>query len=503
MFDFRKKSLFGTLGLIVVMAGVFVFFACRKSVPGSSGDEPRTSVVQPSNEPQAGQLAHQLSEAFEYAAQRITVSVVPIFAESVVQVQNQFGMPDDQLKNFFGEDFFKRFFGQAAPQTQTVRSLGSGVILSKDGLILTNNHVVARAEKLSVVLNDKKTYSAKVIGADPPTDVAVIKIDADGLPAASLGDSDQVKVGQWVIAVGNPFQLMHTVTAGIISAKGRSSMDLATYEDFIQTDASINPGNSGGALADLDGNVIGINAAIETPTGGSVGIGFAIPINMARQVMNQLIKTGKILRGYLDLYPQDINEELAKALKLKGTEGAMVAQVPAGGPADKAGVKQGDVITAYSGKKISGANELRNAVAQTPPGTSVTITLVRNGKEMDVKAVLGERPPDQAAQPQRKQEPEQMTSSKIGISIQSLTPDLADNLGYKNDRGVVIVNVVAGSAADDAGLQKGDLIKEVNKAPVRGAKDFDEKIRGLKKGDSVAFLVRRGENTFFAALTIQ
>jgi serine protease Do len=460
MIDLRKKSLLGALGLAVIFIGIFVFFSCRKSASGSSAEEPKTPVVEPAFEPQAGQLARQLSEAFEYASQKVTVSVVPIFAESVVQVQSPFGMPDDQLKNFFGDDFFKRFFGETAPQMQTVRSLGSGVILSKDGYILTNNHVVAKAEKLSVVLNDKKTYKAKVIGADPPTDVAVIKIEADNLPAASLGDSDQVKVGQWVIAVGNPFQLMHTVTAGIISAKGRSSVNLAAYEDFIQTDASINPGNSGGALADLDGNVIGINTAIESPTGqgGSVGIGFAIPINMARQVMNQLMKTGKIVRGYLDLFPQDIDEDLAKALKLKSTEGALVRQVPEGGPADKAGIKRGDVITAFDGKKIADSVELRNLVAQAPPGTKVTVTLIREGKEMNVTVVLGERPAE-ATTPQRKQQPEQMTSSRLGISVQTLTPDLADNLGYKGDRGVVIVSVVAGSAADDAGLQRGDLIK--------------------------------------------
>jgi serine protease Do len=368
---------------------------------------------------------------------------------------------------------------------------------------LTNNHVVEKADKLSVVIGDKKKFSAKVIGADPPTDVAVIKIDVENLPAAMLGDSDKVKVGQWVIAVGNPFQLMHTVTAGIISAKGRSSVGLADYEDFIQTDASINPGNSGGALADLEGHVIGINTAIASPSGGNIGIGFAIPINMAKQVMAELMSKGKIKRGYLDLNPQDIDEDLAKALKLKSTEGALVANVSPGGPAYKAGIKQGDVIVGFDGKSINGSTELRNMVAQLAPGTPAKITLLRNGRETQVTAILGERPKAQAGGAGREEEPQQATSQKLGLSVQTLTPDLAQQLGYKGEQGVIVADVVAGSAADDAGLQRGDLIKEVNRASVRTAKDFEDKIKNLKSGDAAALLVRRGQNSVFVAITIR
>jgi serine protease Do len=275
-----KKSIVGMAVLAVFFTGIYVFSSSRDSDPKSSLRKAATASLEPSADSQAQGLIQQLSDAFEAASSKASVSVVSIFAEQVVQIQNPYGMPDDAFKDFFGEDFFKRFFGAPQPkeEKQTVRSLGSGVIVTKDGYILTNNHVVEKADKLSVVIGDKKKFSAKVIGADPPTDVAVIKIDVENLPAAMLGDSDKVKVGQWVIAVGNPFQLMHTVTAGIISAKGRSSVGLADYEDFIQTDASINPGNSGGALADLEGQVIGINTAIASPSGGNIGIGFAIPI---------------------------------------------------------------------------------------------------------------------------------------------------------------------------------------------------------------------------------
>jgi serine protease Do len=273
------------------------------------------------------ELAGQLSEVFESASKKLSPSVVPIFSEAEVQVASPFGS-GDPFGQLFGDDFMRRFFGTPqGGQKRTVRGLGSGVIVSSDGYILTNNHVVHGADKLTVIVGDEKKYPAKVIGTDPQTDVALIKIDAKDLQAANLGNSDDVRVGQWVIAVGNPFQLLHTVTAGIISATGRSSVGLATYEDFMQTDASINPGNSGGALADLDGNVIGINTAISSPSGGSVGIGFAIPINMAKSVMEDLKSKGQVTRGYLAVIPQDIDDDLAKALKLKDTEGALIGDV--------------------------------------------------------------------------------------------------------------------------------------------------------------------------------
>lgn len=454
-------------------------------------------------------FADQLSGLFENAADKVGPAVVPIFSEQQVAQTNPFGSAEDPFREFFGDDFFKRFFGAPPPQDgkvpkQVVRGLGSGVIVSQDGYILTNNHVVENAEKLTVVLSDKKKYTAKTVGTDPQTDVAVIKIETGNLPAANLGNSDEVKVGQWVIAVGNPFQLLHTVTSGIISAKGRSNVGLSDYEDFIQTDASINPGNSGGALADLDGNIIGINTAISSPSGGSVGIGFAIPINMARRVMDELIRKGKISRGYLGLQPQDVTDDLAKAMKLKSTEGALVGDVTASGPADKAGIKSGDIITAFNGKPVPDATELRNMVAQADPGSAAKVTLRREGKEMQVTVMLGERPRGRGGREAEPEEPtDEQTSQKLGMAIQTLTPDIAKQLGYSaNEAGVVIAEVASGGAAEDAGLQQGDVIKEVNRAAVRNVHDFNRAIRGEKSGDNIALRVRRGQSAFYAAVQI-
>jgi serine protease Do len=505
MVKINKSMIFLCVILVVGFIGGFLLASTLGHIPITTDQENSETQSKSSVDTQNHELLDQISRVFEGASAKVSPSVVTIFAEQTVQIQNPFGFPDDAFKEFFGEDFFKRFFGTPSPEEQrrTIRSLGSGVIVTEDGYILTNNHVVAGAEKLSVVIGDKKNYEAKVIGTDPQTDVAVIKIKANDLHAASLGNSDEVKVGQWVIAVGNPFQLMHTVTAGIISAKGRSSVGLADYEDFIQTDASINPGNSGGALADLDGNVIGINTAISSPSGGNVGIGFAIPINMARQVMDGLITKGKITRGYLALFPQDIDENLAKALKLKGTEGSLVADVTPGGPADKAGIKRGDVIIKFNGKKVENSTQLRNMVAQIQPGTSVQITLLRNGREIQVKAVLDERPKEQAGAAPQEEQPGTATVNKLGLDVQTLTPDIAQQLGYQGDRGVVVINVTPGSPAEEAGLSRGDLIKEMNRKEIHTAREFEKAIASLKPGDSAALLVRRGQNTFFIAIEIQ
>ncbi|MDZ7359324.1 MAG: DegQ family serine endoprotease [candidate division KSB1 bacterium] len=501
-----KRSLFILIVLIAGFAGGLIVASNLEWTPAIIGQDKSESVSKSTTSSSARALADQLSDLFESASDKVSPSVVPIFSEQEVKVTSPFGSPEDPFRDFFGDDFFKHFFGQVpqGDQKQTVRGLGSGVIVSSDGYILTNNHVVDGAEKLTVIMSDQKKYSARVIGTDPQTDVAVIKIEAKNLPAVNLGNSDNVKVGQWVIAVGNPFQLLHTVTAGIISAKGRSSVGLADYEDFIQTDASINPGNSGGALADLDGNVIGINTAISSPSGGNVGIGFAIPINMARNVMDQLMKKGKITRGYLALVPQDIDDNLAKALKLKSAEGALVGDVTPDGPADKGGIKRGDIITEFNGEKVKNSTELRNMVAQTAPGTSVKISLLRDGRDMQVKVVLGERPRGRGGREEQpgQQQPDEQTSKKLGLSIQNLTPDLAQQLGYKNERGVVVTDVASGSPAEDAGVQQGDLIKEVNRVAVSTTREFNRIIARLGSGDSIALLMRRGENTFYAAIQL-
>ncbi len=462
-----------------------------------TGSSPRRDVQVTMGTHQSRALLDQFSAAFEGAAAKVNKSVVAIFSTQVTKVESPFA-GNDPFGGMFGDNFFKHFFNMPRDQKQTVHALGSGVIISKDGYILTNNHVVEHADKLTVTLENKKKYTAKVIGTDPQSDVAVIKIDADDLPAASLANSDSVRIGQWVIAVGNPFGLMHTVTAGIISAKGRSSVGITDYEDFIQTDASINPGNSGGALADLDGNVVGINTAIESNTGSNAGVGFAIPINMAKSIMEELVKNGKVSRGYLGIYLQDINDNLAKALKLKSTEGALVADVQSGTPAEKAGVKRGDIITAINGTPVDNSTTLRNQVAETEPGTDVKLTVLRKGEEKDLTVKLGERPENLSLAANGSSE--QSTSKNLGLTIENLTPDLAQQFGYKNDHGVVVTDVASGSPAEDAGLHKNDLIKQVNQKDVNNVGEFENIVKDLKKGDVVALLVRRGQNTFYVAI---
>ena len=494
------------IGLLLLSAGLAagVFFFASQGFSTS-----RLSTIAPEQPQeltvtgQGKELLSQFSTAFEAAAAKVNPSVVPIFSEQVGNIADPFSGDNDPFRNFFGDEFFKRFFGQQGQQRQTIRSLGSGVIVSRDGYILTNNHVVDGAEKLTVVLNDKKKYTAKIVGRDPQTDIAVIKISADGLPAATLGNSDNVRVGQWVIAVGNPFQLMHTVTAGIISAKGRSSMNLADYEDFIQTDASINPGNSGGALADLDGNVIGINTAIVNPSGagGNVGIGFAIPVNMASSVMHQLVASGTVTRGYLGLLPQDIDDALAKALHLGSTRGSLVGDVTAGGPADKAGIRHGDVITSFNGTEVENSTGLRNMVAKAEPGKKATIGLIRDGKNEEITITLGERPKDLAGREAEGENPELGSMKKFGLSVENLTPPLARQLGYGSDTGALIIDVAPGSVADDAGLRKNDLIKEVNRQAVHSVKEFRDALDRAGKSGDLALRVRRGDSTFYVALS--
>jgi serine protease Do len=504
MFNSHKRR----FSIIAMLIGAFfiglIVASHLELAPASLAQDKAKIPATNLNAAQGRLILQQFSAAFEEAAAKVNAAVVPIFSEQVMEERGPFSMPNDQFHDFFGDDFFRRFFNapRGGEGGQRVRGLGSGVIVSKDGYILTNSHVVKGADKVTVMLGESKKYSAKIIGTDPQTDLAVIKIDAAVLPAAALGNSDDVRIGQWVIAVGNPFELLHTVTAGIISAKGRSAVGLnLDYQDFIQTDASINPGNSGGALADLDGNVIGINTAISSPSGGSVGIGFAIPINMAKQVMDELVTQGKVTRGYLALMPQDIDESMAKAWSLKSKDGALVGDVTPNGPADKAGIKRGDIITNFNGKKIENSAQLRQMVAQADPGTTAKINLLRDGRAMPVTVVLGERPKNLAGRDDEEESaPEEKTGEKLGLSIQTLTPEIAQQLSYRNEQGVLVSSVTAGSPADEAGLRRGDLIKEVNRTEVSTVQEFKRLVSRLQSGDSLALLVRRGQNTFYAAI---
>ena len=411
------------------------------------------------------------------------------------QQQPEFGSPfgDDDPFN----DFWRRFFGGPMPRgPQRQRNLGSGFIIDADGSILTNNHVVENAQKIVVKLSDDQEYEAKVIGRDAKTDMAVIQIKAKtNLAAASLGDSDTLEVGEWVVAIGNPFGLDSTITSGIVSAKGRH-IGQGPYDNFIQTDASINPGNSGGPLINLRGEVIGINTAIFSRTGGNMGIGFAIPINVAKELLPQLRGKGKVVRGYLGVLIQKVTPEIAESLGMDRGYGALVANVSKDGPAEKAGVKVGDVIVEFDGKEVKDSGDLPIIVARTAVDKKVRMKVLRDKTEVTLDVAVGELKDEEvvASAPEK---------GELGMTVQKLTPQLAENLGLDKPDGVVVTAVEPGSAADEAGIRRGDVIVEVDRKPVRGVEDYRKAISGSRKGRGVLFLVRRGESTLFLALKPQ
>ena len=407
----------------------------------------------------------------------------------------EFGSPfgdDDQFN-----DFWKRFFGGPTPRgPQRQRSLGSGFIIDKDGSILTNNHVVENASKIVVKLSDDQEYEAKIIGRDAKTDVAVIKINAkSALSAASFGDSDQLEVGEWVVAIGNPFGLDSTVTSGIVSAKGRH-IGQGPYDNFIQTDASINPGNSGGPLINLRGEIVGINTAIFSRTGGNMGIGFAIPINLVKELLPQLRGKGKVTRGFLGVLIQKVTPEIAESLGLDKAQGALVANVSKDGPADKAGVKVGDVIVEFDGNAVKDSGDLPIIVARTPVDKKVRMKVVRDKKEIALGVAVGELKDEEvvASAPEK---------GELGMTVQRLTPQMAESLGLEKSEGVVVSAVEPGSAADDAGIRRGDVLMEIDRRPIRNLDEYRKSVAAIKKGRGVLFLVRRGESTLFLALKPQ
>jgi serine protease Do len=403
---------------------------------------------------------------------------------------------------FFNDPFFRQFFGpqfgQRYPKSLREESLGSGVIVSPDGYILTNNHVIAGASRIRVFLTDRREFTGRLIGTDAKTDVAVVKIDARDLSTLPLGDSSKIEIGNFALAIGDPFGIGETVTAGIISAKGRSNLDIEDYEDFIQTDAAINPGNSGGALIDVDGRLIGINTAIVSGGGhGNQGVGFAIPINMARGVMDQILKHGKVVRGYLGVGIQEVTPEIARAFGLPKPEGALVNQVEADSPAAKAGLKKGDIITAIDGETIADANDLRLAVAQTSPGKTVRLKVVRDGHTQERSATLAELPEKAGSAASAQPQTQGVLS---GVEVQNLTPEIAQQLGISPEtRGVVITEVAPASAAGAAGLKRGDVIEEIDHKPIANVRQFEEAARRSGSGP-VLLLVNRGGGTAYIVI---
>ncbi len=412
---------------------------------------------------------------------------------------------DSSSPHFFGaplKDFFEPF---NMPKKWKEQNLGSGVVVSPDGYIITNNHVVEKADEIKVTLYNQQNYKGRIIGTDPKTDLAIIKIPAKNLPAIKWGDSDGLLVGEFVLAFGNPYGLGHTVTMGIISALGRANVGIADYEDFIQTDAAINPGNSGGPLVNITGELVGINTAIFSRTGGYQGIGFAIPSNMAKSVMTQLISKGKVTRGWLGVTIQNLTTELAGEFGLERSAGALVTDIFRGSPAEEADLKRGDVILEVEGREIRNVGALRNIVAQSKVGSRIKLKVLREGKAVFLNVTIAEFPRDVARLAQDDTEDTLSGEENMlaGFSVMNLTREIAKQIGLsRNEKGVVIVNVDPYSAAEDSGLRKGDVIQEINKKKVKDLRDFNKIIPDIKKGDTALLFINRGGNKLYVTLKI-
>ena len=474
----------------VLIAGLVLgasSFAIAHSTQKAVTNPPATLKLADSNEAPS-------RSSYAPVLKNVLPSVVNISSSKVVKARQEMG---EQMM----DPFFRQFFGNGdgqfdIPKDRRERSLGSGVIVSPEGYILTNNHVVDGATEVKVTLSDKHEYEAKIIGTDPKTDIAVLKIDASNLKPVTLGDSSKVEVGDTALAIGDPFGVGQTVTRGIISATGRGNLGIEDYEDFIQTDAPINPGNSGGALINDRGELVGINTAILTHSEGSEGIGFAVPVNLAREVMDQILKNGKVVRAYMGILPQDMTPDMAKAFNQKEARGVVVGDVTANSPAQQGGVHRGDILLEVNGKPVASANELRNTISMMEPGTSVRLKVLRDGSEHEISVKLGEMPTETAAV-----QPGNDDSSKAleGIEVANLTPGMADKLGLpSSSTGVVVTSVDPSSKIADSGLRKGDVIQEVNHESVKNVSEFQS---ALKKGGSDPLLLvnRQGRTLFIAA----
>jgi serine protease Do len=448
----------------------------------------------------------QTGKAFASVAKKVSPAVVFIQVEKTVQGRPSMGHSSPFGDGSpFGDDFFRHFFGPSFPgqprqfqtpqQQQRMVGQGSGFIISRDGYILTNNHVVGDADNVTVKLEDGREFTAKIIGTDAHSDVAVIKIDARDLPMLPLGDSDALEVGEWVVAIGNPFGLSHTLTVGVVSAKGRSSVGITDYENFIQTDAAINPGNSGGPLVNLDGKVVGMNTAIFTRSGGYMGIGFAIPISMAKAIKDQLIKTGSVTRGYLGITIQELTPDLVKTFELADQKGILISQVTEGSPAEKAGLQQGDVILEFNNKPVEKIGIFRNRVSLKSPGTKEKLIILRNGKHKAITVTIGKLADKGLVASEVSHR-----AKKLGLIVKTLTKELAEQFGIQMQKGVIVTQVAAGSVAALAGVQPGALVQEVNRNRISNIDEFKRAVQKTPEHGIVMMLIKEGEYSRYVAL---
>jgi serine protease Do len=481
----RKNFFMFLMAFLVAFFIVSLVGVLRSSLSPSGAPEIPAAEAGPSSD------AIKTPLSFSDLAEKVKPAVVNISTSKTYKGRGGQAIPFGRSP--FGDDFFDRFFGDNPQRDFKQRSLGSGFIISNDGYIFTNNHVVEQADKILVKVSDGKEYEAKIIGTDAKTDIALIKIKtSNSLPMVEIGDSDKVRVGEWVIAIGNPFGLEQTVTAGIVSAKGRV-IGAGPYDNFIQTDASINPGNSGGPLFNMEGKVIGINTAIVAQ---GQGIGFAIPVNMAKSILADLKTKGKVTRGWLGISVQDISDDMAKNLNQASKNGALVADVFPGDPADKAGIKVGDIITEINGKVVKDTHELLLTIATLHVGDKASIKVLRDGKEILCAVIVSERKDQQEVAAVR------ASKGHYGIAAQEITPEIARQLGIAKDSGVIVTDVENGSPADAVGIQPQDLIVQVNKLKVKSIKEYNKEMTKAAEKKSVTLLVKRGKSSFFVALRI-
>lgn len=493
----RTKYLPWGMLLIGVIAGI-ILVTNLDLIPKSSADNEVTT-ASPAKIKNGIEKLNTISEVFASVAQAVKPTVVSIATEKTTSPRPQ--SRQSPQNNPFGDlfDFFQQP-GNPQLEQEHQSALGSGVIMTKDGYILTNNHVVAGFDKIKVTMADERTFDAKLIGRDPKTDLAVIKIDAKNITAIPVGNSDKAREGEWVLAIGNPMGFSHTITAGIISAKGRSNLRLAQYENFIQTDAAINPGNSGGALVNLRGELVGINTAIASRTGTYSGIGFAIPANMAQSVMKSLISNGKVIRGWLGITIQDLDENVAQAIGLKNRAGSLVSNILKDSPAAASKLQTGDVIIALNGNTIKDSDDLRYRIADISPGTTIKLKVQRGTQQKKISITLGEYPDDKqlaanTTEPHKQNDP-------LGLTITALGPETARQHHSTTPKGVLVSQVRPGSAAQKAQIVPGDIITEINRQATTSPQAYSKALKNVKKDDTVLVLLNRKGSMFFVGIKI-